>query len=396
MDKVLKGIRVIDLSQAYSGPFAAMQLADHGADVIKIEPPGGEQTRKWGPLYNNYSAYNAYFNRNKRGMTLDLKTPEGKEVLARLVKDADVVVENFKAGTLAKLGFPYERLKELKPDIIYAQITGFGTNGPWSSRACYDIVAQAESGFMSLNGFPENDPVRVGTSVADSISGMYLALGIAMALYKRAVTGEGSHIDVAMLDSLFAMTEQASLAYTLNGKVMTRNGNRGRSNAPWGQYKAKDGFYVIACGTNKLWQNFAEALGLTDLKDDPEYDQPFKRVPKADYLEERINAVTQQMTVAEVEEKMLAAGVPFGRVNDIDQVVELPQLKARNMFWTMYNEGFGSDFMTPGTPIKFEGGNDEQTKSAPLIGEDTDEILSLAGYGPNEIAELKAKGIAGK
>ena len=133
MDKILKGIRVIDLSQAYSGPFAAMQLADHGADVIKIEPPGGEQTRKWGPLYNNYSAYNAYFNRNKRGMTLDLKTEEGKEVLARLVKDADVVVENFKAGTLAKLGFPYERLKEIKPDIIYAQITGFGTEGPWSS-----------------------------------------------------------------------------------------------------------------------------------------------------------------------------------------------------------------------------------------------------------------------
>ncbi len=393
MSKILDGIRVIDLSQAYSGPFAAMQLADHGAEVIKVEPPGGEQTRGWGPRKNEYSAYYAYFNRNKKGIVLDLKTAEGKEVLRRLIAGADVVVENFKAGTFAKLGFSYDELKKIKPDIIYAQITGFGLEGPMSSRACYDIVAQAESGFMSLNGFAENDPVRVGTSVADAISGLYLAIGIAMALYKRAVTGEGSHIDVAMLDSLFALTEQASLAYTLNGVVMTRQGNRGKSNAPWGQYKAKDGFYVIACGTNKIWQSLAHALGLTDLENDPDYDQPYKRIKKFAYLEERINAVTMQMTVEEVEKTMLAAGVPFGRVNTIDQVLKIPQLEARNMFWKTFDPGLGCEFMTPGTPVKIEGEPDAQTKAAPLLSGDADEILALAGYRPDEIAVLKDKGV---
>ncbi len=395
MNKILEGIRVVDLSQAYSGPFAAMQLADHGAEVLKVEPLGGEQTRGWGPRKNDYSAYYAYFNRNKKGIALDLKTAEGKEALTRLIATADVVVENFKAGTFAKLGFSYERLKEIKPDIIYAQITGFGLEGPMSSRACYDIVAQAESGFMSLNGFAENDPVRVGPSVADAISGLYLTIGIGMALYKRAVTGEGSHIDVAMLDSLFALTEQASLAYTLNGTVMTRQGNRGKSNAPWGQYKAKDGFYVIACGTNKIWQSLAHALELTDLENDPDYDQPYKRITKFSYLEERINAVTMQMTVEEVEQKMLAAGVPFGRVNTIDQVVKMPQIVARNMLWKAFDPGLGCDFVTPGTPVKFEGEPDEQTKAAPLVSEDAAEILGLAGYSLEEVEALKKKGIVG-
>ena len=364
MSKILQGIRVIDLSQAYSGPFAAMQLADHGAEVIKVEPPGGEQTRGWGPRKNEYSAYYAYFNRNKKGIALDLKTEEGKEVLRRLIAGADVVVENFKAGTFAKLGFSYDELKKIKPDIIYAQITGFGLEGPMSSRACYDIVAQAESGFMSLNGFAENDPVRVGTSVADAISGLYLTIGIAMALYKRAATGEGSHVDVAMLDSLFALTD-----------------------------KAKDGFYVIACGTNKIWQNLAHALGLTDLENDPDYDQPYKRIKKFEYLEERINAVTMQMTVEEVERAMLAAGVPFGRVNTIDQVLNIPQLEARNMFWKVFDPGLGCEFQTPGTPVKIEGEPDAQTKAAPLLSEDADEILTFAGYSPDEIRALKAKGV---
>ncbi|MBR5981968.1 MAG: CoA transferase, partial [Firmicutes bacterium] len=177
MDKILKGIRVIDLSQAYSGPFAAMQLADHGAEVLKVEPLAGEQTRSWGPMKNGGSAYNAYFNRNKKGIALDLKTEEGKEALTRLIAGADVVVENFKAGTFEKLGFSYERLKEIKPDIIYAQLTGFGLTGPQSHLACYDIVAQAESGLMSVNGYPENDPVKVGPAIADAISGLYLAIG---------------------------------------------------------------------------------------------------------------------------------------------------------------------------------------------------------------------------
>ena len=174
---------------------------------------------------------------------------------------------------------------------------------------------------------------------------------------------------------------------------MTRQGNRGKSNAPWGQYKAKDGFYVIACGTNKIWQSLAHALGLTDLENDPDYDQPYKRIKKFEYLEERINAVTMQMTVEEVERAMLAAGVPFGRVNTIDQVLNIPQLEARNMFWKVFDPGLGCEFQTPGTPVKIEGEADAQTKAAPLLSEDADEILTLAGYSPDEIRELKAKGV---
>ena len=393
MDKILKGIRVIDLSQAYSGPFAAMQLADHGAEVLKVEPLAGEQTRSWGPMKNGGSAYNAYFNRNKKAVALDLKTEEGKEALTRLIATADVVVENFKAGTFEKLGFSYERLKEIKPDIIYAQLTGFGLTGPQSGQACYDIVAQAESGLMSVNGYPENDPVKVGPAIADAISGLYLAIGIGMALYKRAATGEGSHVDVAMLDSLFAMMEHAPLAYSLNGTVLTRTGNRGKSNAPWGQYKAKDGFFVIGCGTNKLWQNFARAMDLDDLADDPDYDQPSKRLAHYDVLTDRILAVAKDMTLDEVEARMTKAGVPFGRVKTIDQVMQSEQLAARNMFWTMYTPGLQAELTMPGTPIKFEGRSDDQDRPAPMIGEDTDEILALAGYSPQEIEALRAKGV---
>ncbi len=395
MNRILEGIRVIDLSQAYSGPFAAMQLADQGAEVLKVEPIGGEQTRGWGPLKNGYSAYNAYFNRNKKGIALDLKTPEGKEALARLIATADVVVENFKAGTFAKLGFSYERLREIKPDIIYAQITGFGLTGPDSGRACYDIVAQAESGLMSVNGFPGNDPVKVGPSVADGISGLYLAIGIAMALFKRERTGEGSHIDVAMLDSLFAMMEHAPLAYSLNGTVMGRTGNRAKSNAPWGQYKAKDGFFVVACGTNKLWQSFAKAIGLDDLADDPDYDQPSKRLARYDYLTERIQAVTKDLCVEDIIGRLRAAGVPYGRVNSIDQVMQSPQLAARHMLWTVHQPGMDADMTMPGSPIKFEGSPDALVKPAPLVSEDAGEILSLAGYSPEEIEVLKKKGIVG-
>lgn len=393
MNKMLEGIRVIDLSQAYSGPFAAMHLADHGAEVIKVEPLGGEQTRSWGPLKNGYSAYNAYYNRNKKGIALNLKTPEGKDVLTRLISTADVVLENFKAGTFAKLGFSYERLKEIKPDIIYAQITGFGTTGPDCSRACYDIVAQAESGLMSLNGFPGNDPVKVGPSVADGISGLYLDIGIAMALLHRERTGEGSHIDVAMLDSLFTMLEHAPLAYSIDGTIMGRSGNWAKSNAPWGQYKAKDGFFVVACGTNKLWQSFAKVMELDDLADDPAFDQPSKRLAQYEYLAERIQNVTGDLSLEEVVSRLQDAGVPYGRVKNIDQVMASSQLAARNMLWTIYQPGMDVDLTMPGTPIKVEGVDDSPYKAAPLVNEDAEEILVSAGYTMNEIHVLKQKSI---
>ena len=393
MNKILNGVRVIDISQAYSGPFAAMQLADHGAEVIKVEPTAGEQTRGWRPQRNDHSAYYAYFNRNKKGIALDLKTAEGKEILTKLIASADVVIENFKAGTFARLGFPYERLKEIKPDIIYAQITGFGTNGPMSNRPAYDLVAQAESGIMSLNGYTGNDPVRLGGNPGDGIAGLYLASGIAMALYHRAMTGEGCHIDVAMLDALFSMTESAPLEYEVADNLMGREGNRGSANSPWGEFRAKDGLFVSSCGTTELWRKCAHELELYDMENDPAYDTNNKRVAAVDYIEERVSEAAKKWTVAELEEKMVAAGVPFGRVNNIAEAMELPQLKHRNMLWTVYEPGMESELTTPGNPVKISLEEDGPFKASPLLGENTDELLREIGFDEEGITYLRQKGV---
>ena len=214
--KPLEGIRVLDLTQAYSGPFCTMNLADFGAEVIKIERPGtGDQTRTWGPFKNDYSAYFAYINRNKQGITLDLSTSEGKEVFFKLVEAADVVCENFRVGTMEKLGLGYEELKKINPRIIYGSISGFGLEGPLSKRPCYDIIAQGMSGMMSVTGYPENPPVKIGPSVGDNYSGAYLCMGILSALYNREKTGEGQRIDVAMVDTLFSIMENFVVKYTV-------------------------------------------------------------------------------------------------------------------------------------------------------------------------------------
>lgn len=394
MKKLLNGIRVLDITQAYSGPFSAMHLADHGAEVIKIEPVNGEQTRVWGPIKNDYSAYFACLNRNKRGIAINLKSESGKEALRRLIRKSDVVIENFKAGTFERLGFSYETLKELKPDIIYAQLTGFGLTGPMKDRAAYDIVAQAEGGFMSMNGYPENDPVKVGPSIADSTSGTFLSLAVMMALFNRERTGEGSHVNVSMLDSVFALSENFAVDYTLLGKVSTRPGNRGCSMAPWDLYHAKDGLFVTGCGTNKLWQTFSKVMELSDLTEHPDFATPSLRVERAQYLMERIEAISENLTLDEVEERLVGAGIPFGRVNTLAQVTEMEQIKERNMLWEVYDPGLGCNLRMPGTPMKFSNEADTITSAAPLVGQDNREILQeIAGFEMEEIEKMYKEGV---
>lgn len=230
MNRPLEGIRVLDLTQAYSGPFCTMNLADHGAEVIKIERPGsGDQTRGWGPMKNDYSGYYAYINRNKKGITLNLASEEGKKIFRELVKTADVVCENYKVGVLEKLGFSYDVLKEINPRIIYGSISGFGLEGPLASRPCYDIVAQAMSGMMSVTGFADGPPCKIGPSIADNYSGAYLCMGILMALYEREKTGVGRRLDVAMVDTLFSVMENFVVEYTIAGETPHRAGNQDRS-----------------------------------------------------------------------------------------------------------------------------------------------------------------------
>lgn len=395
MNKMLEGVRVLDLTQAYSGPFCTMHLADHGAEVIKIEPKHGDQTRSWGPFANDYSAYFAYINRNKLGMTLDLKQEEGKALLRKLITTADVICENFKVGTLDKLGFSYDEVKAINPKIIYASISGFGQNGPLSKRPSYDIVAQAMSGIMSLTGFPDAPPVKVGPSVGDNYSGTYLALGICMALYHRERTGEGCKLDVSMMDTLFSILENAVVTYTVGNRIPQRAGNIDPGIAPFDSFTARDGTFVMGCGTDSLWERLCDVMNMPELLEDPRFATNQLRCDNyLPELKEIIEKWSRKRCVAEIEELLVEKGIPFGNILSVDQAAEHPQIQARNMLWEVYDPGIGASIKIPGTPIKFQGVEDQAKKGAPTLGEDTDKVLQdLAGLSAAEVMALRDKGV---
>lgn len=393
-NRPLEGIRVLDLTQAYSGPFCTFNLADHGAEVIKIELPGaGDQTRGWGPMKNDYSGYYSYVNRNKRGMTLNLKTDEGKEIFTRLLKTADVVCENYKVGVMERLGFSYEKMKEINPRIIYGSISGFGLTGPLANRPAYDIVAQAMSGMMSITGFPDSPPTKIGPSMGDNYSGAFLCIGILMALYKREKTGEGSRIDISMMDALFSVMENLVVDYTVTGEIPMRAGNADPSITPFDSFHAKDGDFVMGCGTDKMFVEFCDAIGKSYLYKDPRFDNNYHR--SCNYLPDlkrEIEEFTMTKTVAEMEELLVSLKIPVGRIQNIKEACEHPQLKERNMLWTVHQPGMDADFTMPGTPIKIHGEPDELIKPAPLLGEDNDAILGELGYSAEQIARFKEDG----
>ena len=395
MTKPLEGVRVLDLTQAYSEPFCTMHLADQGAEVIKIEPPGGEQSRHFAPIKNDYSGYYAYMNRNKKGMVLDLKTDEGKEILRELIKEADVICENFKVGTFEKMGFSYEEMKRINPGIIYGSISGFGLEGDYAKRPCYDIIAQALSGMMSITGYPDAPPVKTGTSFADNYSGTYLAMGISMALYQREKTGEGQRLDVAMMDTLFSVLENFVVIYTAGGTIPSRIGNIDPAAAPYDSFKAKDGDFVMAIATNRMFDSLCSVMGREDLKDDPRFATNMDRVENyMPDLKDEIEKWTMTLTESEIEELLVEAGIPVARINNIEEASEHPVIKERNMMWSVYEPGMEDEFSMPGCPVKMHGKGDEIMKAAPLLGEDTDEILkSILGYTDEKIGKLHDEGI---
>ena len=395
MRRPLEGIRVLDLTQAYSGPFCTMNLADHGAEVIKIETPnGGDQTRAWGPLANDYSGYFAYINRNKKGMTLNLKSEEGKKIFTELLKTADVVCENYKVGVLERLGFSYDVMKEINPRIIYGSISGHGLTGDLATRPAYDIVAQAMSGMMSVTGFQDGPPCKIGPSVGDNYSGAYLCMGILMALYEREQTGVGRRIDVAMVDTLFSVMENFVVEYTIDGKTPHRAGNQDPSIAPFDSFHAKDGDFVMGCGTNKMFAELCGAMGREDLPSDPRFVTNVARCEN--YLTDLkpiIEEWTTTKTVAEMEEIITGLKIPFGQILTIPEVAEHPQTKERNMLWNVYQPGMDREIRIPGTPVKIHGEEDVCQKAAPLLGEDNTAILTSLGYSEEQVAELKANGV---
>lgn len=392
--KALDGVKVLDLTQAYSGPFCTMHMADHGAEVIKIERPGiGDQSRTWGPIIEGYSGYYAFLNRNKKSLSLDLSSAEGKDIFFRLVKDADVVCENFRVGTMEKLGLGYEDIKKVNPRIIYASISGYGLQGPLAQLPAYDIVAQAMSGLMSITGFADNPPTKVGPSVGDNYTGTYLAVGICMALYHREKTGEGQRLDVAMVDTLFSILENAVVEYTVAGNVPQRSGNADPGIAPFDAFMAQDGMFVMGVGTNAMWNKLCNLMGKPELYKDPRYltndDRCKNYLPD---LKNDIEAYTRTKTKEELQKIMNEAGIPFGFILTVPEAAQQPQISIREMLVEVNDPVLGP-IKIPGVPIKMHTTPGSVVRPAPMLGENTSDVLAGIGFSAQDITAFHDRGI---
>ena len=348
----LSGITVLDFSRVLAGPYCTMVLADLGARVIKIEKLNtGDDARAFGPFVDAESAYFMCFNRGKESIALDLKSPRDRELLERLLATTDVLVENFRPGVMDRLGFGAERLAHTHPHIVYSSISGFGHTGPYSDHAAYDMVVQAMGGVMSLTGWPQAQPARVGTSIGDLGAALFGAIGIIAALYKRTKDGQGTRVDVAMLDCQAALMETALARYDLEGVAPNRTGDLHPSLAPFETFAAADGRFVIAAGNDTLFMLMADAMGASELALDARFLTNDRRVQNRPALCAAIEAITQQRPVEHWILLLDEAGVPCAPINTIDRVMEHRQLHARNMIIKVQGAG-AREVRTAGNPIK--------------------------------------------
>lgn len=393
MTTALGDITVLDLTRVLAGPYCTMMLADFGANVIKVEIPGkGDDTRAMGPIKNGASMYYANVNRNKKGVTLNLKAPEGKELFRELVKKADVVVENYRPGVMDKLGLGYDELKKVNPRIIYAAVSGFGCYGPNSQRPGYDIIAQAVGGLMSISGHPGGQPTRVGSAMGDMLGGMNLTIGILMALHARQITGRGQRVDVALVDSVVASLETGTQRYFASGKLPELMGNRYAAAYPYDSFAATDGSFVIACGNDHLFQLLCEkVIHRPDLLTDPRFDSNLKRCDNHAALKPEIEKWTSLHTIDEAVEAINAAGVPAAPINDMRRVTSDDSIaNVREMFVPLHHPVIG-DMRVNGNPVKLLDMMPQITRHAPELGQDNEavygELLGLDAAALNEYRE---------
>jgi Predicted acyl-CoA transferases/carnitine dehydratase len=396
-DLPLEDVRILSLAHVLAAPYGTMVLADLGAEVIKIERPAiGDDSRTFGPLVDDQSGYFISINRNKKSITLDLKKERGKKIFGELVRKSDVVVENFRPETMEKLGFGYENLKKIKPDIIYASICGFGHDASpgYENRAGYDIIAQATGGIMDITGQPEGPPTRVGSSIGDIFTGLYMAIGILTALRKRERTGKGSRIDLAMMDSIASALENAIVRYTITGEVPERMGSRHPSIAPFDAFEAKDGWVIIAVGNDSLWNRFCEATGFEKLLRDSRFETNDNRSNNYNALKPILTQWTRNKKVSEIVDLLTKAGVPSSPVNTTAEVVEHPNICHRGMIVEVEQPKIGKVRIS-NTPLRFSlAPKDSKIKPAPLLGQHTTEVLTeLLGYSKEDIKDLKKEGI---
>ena len=395
MEGLLDGIVVLDLGRVLACPYAATILADMGATVIKIEnPKGGDDTRKMGPFVNGNSVYYANFNRSKVGITLNLKEPEGKEIFKELVKKADVVLENYRPGTMEKLGLGYDVLKEINPGIVYGSVSGFGHTGPLSKRAGYDIVGQAMGGLMSTSGWPGGPATRSGTPLGDVLGALNMTVGVLAALVNKKKTGLGEKVDVALVDSVAAAMENITMIYQSTGRVPQRIGNRYESTYPYDTFPTKDGDVVIAAGNNKLYAILCNVMGRPELIEDPRFLEVKDRVANHAAMREEIVPWTQQHTIDEVDKLLNDAGCPACPVNTLDRLVVDPQIAGdRKMFPVIDQPGIGELAITA-IPQHLTRTSSQPRKAAPLLGEDNEAIYGqMLGLDAEKLAALKEKGV---
>ena len=373
--KALEGIRVLDLSRVLAGPYCTMMLADFGADVIKIEAPKvGDDSRAYGPFIGKESAYFMSLNRNKRSITLNLKKEAQCDLFREMVKHADVVVENYRPGTMEKFGLGYDELKKINPKLIYAACSGFGATGPYTDKPAYDIIVQAMGGIMSITGEEGGEPTRVGASVGDITAGMFTAYGVMMALFHRERTGEGQHVDVGMLDCQVAILENAISRYVTSGVVPAPLGNRHPSITPFAAFTAQDGHIIVGAGNDRLWQRLCTLLGHPELIEDPRFVTNGKRTENVKELMALLNQSFKTKTINEWLGLLEEAGLPCAPINTVDKIINDPQVNARNMIVEL-DHPIAGKLKVPGVPVKLSATPGAVEYHAPLLGEHTAEVL---------------------
>ncbi len=389
--QALENLMVLDLTRVVAGPYAGSILGDFGAHVIKIEMPGnGDDARGYGPYEHGESMYYANLNRNKKGMTLNLKSQKGKEIFLKLVQKADILLENYRPGVMDKLGIGYETLHALNPRLIYGALSGFGSYGPYANRPGYDIISQAMGGLMSVTGEKGGNPTRCGNAMGDMLGGMNLVIGVLMAVNARTMTGEGQRIDVSLVDSVVASLENAYIRYFKTHELPVRNGNAYASIAPYDTYQAKDGMVVIGCGNQKLYEKFCkEVVDMPWMITDERFLTVPLRVENNEIQKKYIEEWTKQYTVNEIVDKMLEKGIPAGPIYNVRQITEDPHIAVeRQMFIDIEHPVIGP-MKVNGNPIKLMDMMPRINCPAPTLGQDNEWILKELGYSDTQIDLLQ-------
>jgi formyl-CoA transferase len=388
----LAGIKVVDLSRVLAGPYATQILGDHGADIVKVEPPQGDETREWGPPFRDDdgargpSSYYLNINRNKRGIALDLTKPEARGVVLRLLENADVLIENFKAGTMERWGMPYQTLSQRFPKLVYCRISGFGSEGPLGGMPGYDAVLQAMTGLASATGSPESGPVKLGVPMVDMTTGMNAAIGILLALHERARSGRGQFLEVALYDAGISILHPHSGNWLWGHRIPKLIGNAHPNLAPYDLFQTKTRPVFLGVGNDQQFKKAMTLLGCPELVDDPRFKSNAVRNENRAELTRILGGIFAELDGPATALKLLQAGVPAGTLNQIDEVMSDPQTKARGM--VVEHGGYKG----VASPIKMSRSKSVTRLTPPDFGADNDKVLKEAGYGDADIAALKATG----